>query len=117
MPSRSDVAAIFCSRDGVIGLAGFTTTAMRFTRGRASCSNSSCFASTSGAKNVSPVMLPPGLARPSTSPVASASPEIAITIGIVVVAFFAASVAGVPPVTSRSTLERTISPASCPRRS
>ena len=44
---------------------------------------------------VIPVMLPPGWARLVTKPAARGSPVGAITIGIVVVAFFAASTAGV----------------------
>ena len=40
--------------------------------------------------------LPPGRLRLLTSPVATGSPPIANTIGIVVVAAFAASAAGVP---------------------
>lgn len=53
------------------------------------------FALSSGRKNVEPVTLASGLARFDTSPVATASPLMAITIGMVEVACFAARVPGV----------------------
>ena len=46
---------------------------------------------------VSPVMLPPGRARLATSSVPTGSVLSAITMGIVVVAFFAAEVCLSPP--------------------
>jgi hypothetical protein len=48
-------------------------------------------------------MLPPGRARFETTPVLTASPMAPITIGMVLVARFAASAAGVPQVTITST--------------
>ena len=47
-------------------------------------------------KALRPVTLPPGCARLVTTPVSSGSPIAAMTIGIVAVAFLAASTAGVP---------------------
>ena len=43
-----------------------------------------------------PVMLPPGRAKLATSPVPTGSAEISITIGIVLVAFLSATIAGSP---------------------
>ena len=54
-------------------------------------------------------MLPPGRARLGTSPVATGSEMAPMTIGIVVVAFLAASDAGVPAVTMTSTFMATSS--------
>ena len=62
-------------------------------------------------KLASPVTLPPGRARLLTKPAPTGSPTFAITMGMVVVAFFAANVAGVPETTMRSTLRRTKSAA------
>jgi hypothetical protein len=53
---------------------------------------------------VTPVMLPPGRARLATMPRRTGSSPVAITTGMVLVAFFAASAATVPLVTSTSTL-------------
>jgi hypothetical protein len=59
-------------------------------------------------------MLPPGRAMLVTSPVATASPLIAMTMGIVRVAFCAALAAGVLCVTMTSTLRRTSSAYAVP---
>ena len=59
----------------------------------------------------SPVMLPAGRARLLTNPNPTGSPMFPITIGIVVVAFCAALVAGAPPATMTSTLRFTNSVA------
>lgn len=77
------------------GLFGFESAAGCATLGHASLSTSSRFALSSGRKNVEPVKLASGLARFDTSPVATASPLMAITIGMVEVACFAARVPGV----------------------
>ena len=61
--------------------------------------------------------LPPGRARLATNPAATGSPAFVITIGIVVVAFFAANAGGVAATTIRSTLRRTKSAASSGRGS
>ena len=61
--------------------------------------------------------LPPGRARLATRPAATGSTPLAITIGMVVVAFLAANAAGVDVTTIRSTLRRTKSAASSGRRS
>src|SRR5262249_561548 len=54
-----------------------------------------------------PVRLPPGRARLATRPVATGSPGSAKTIGIIVVACFAAKIDWVPYVTITSPLGRT----------
>ncbi len=64
-----------------------------------------------------PVRLPPGRLRLSTSPVRTGSPPIAKTIGIVVVAGFAATAAGVAAATITFTWRRTNSAASAGNRS
>src|SRR5262249_29050770 len=61
--------------------------------------------------------LPPGRARLSGSLVPITSPTDAITMGIVLVAFRAASAEGVPLVTMTSTLRRTSSAANAGKRS
>ena len=64
-----------------------------------------------------PVTLPPGRAKLATKPSPTGSVAAAITIGIVLVAFFAAN-GGVPPeVTIRSTLRPAKSAASSLSRS
>ena len=80
--------------------------------GTASLSISSLLVFRSGAKLEKPVTLPPGRARLATRPSATASPTATITMGIVVVAFFAAVAGPVPKTTIRSTLRRTKSAAS-----
>ena len=59
-----------------------------------------------------PVTLPPGRARLWTRPVATASPLMAMTMGMVVVAALAARAPGAPCVRMRSTFRRTNSAAS-----
>ena len=61
--------------------------------------------------------LPPGRARLATKPAPTGSPAFVITMGMVVVAFFAANAGGVAETTIRSTLRRTRSAASSGRRS
>ena len=61
--------------------------------------------------------LPPGRARLATRPAPTGSGTFVITMGMVVVAFFAANAAVVPATTIRSTLRRTKSAASSGRRS
>src|SRR5207245_7964121 len=77
------------------GLSGFESAVGCEMLGQASLSTSSRFALSSGRKNVEPVTLAPGLARLDTRPVATASPLMAITIGMVEVVCFAARVPGV----------------------
>jgi hypothetical protein len=73
------------------GLAGLTSKATIVAEGINSCINSRRFAASSSPSEVMPVILPPGLFRLSTSPSATGSPAVKMTIGIVVVAAFAAS--------------------------
>src|SRR4030095_6456184 len=56
----------------------------------------------SGTKKDDPVTFPPGRARPSTAPIATASPTTPTTMGIVFVARLAASVPGTPWPTNKS---------------
>ena len=63
--------------------------------GTNSCSSSSRFGATSTVNWVTPVTLPPGRFRLATRPSWTGSPPISKTIGMVVVAAFAASAAGV----------------------
>jgi len=64
--------------------------------GTSSRTTSSCFGPSSTAIEVTPVMFPPGRARLATRPAATGSPEVTNTIGMVVVAAFAARAGGVP---------------------
>ena len=63
------------------------------------------------------MILPPGRARLAIKPIPTGSPAFAITMGIVVVAFFAANAAGVARTTIKSTFRRTRSAASSGMRS
>jgi len=66
----------------------------------------------------SPVTFPPGCARLATSPVLTGSTLLVMTIGMVVVAFMAATAIGFPPVaTMMSTPSRTASAALAGSRS
>jgi hypothetical protein len=95
----------------VTGLARFARAAIRSARGNISRISSSRLPLSSGAKPDTPVMLPPGRARFGTRPIATTSDSDSITIGIVVVARLAASVAGVPKLAITSTLRLTNSAA------
>src|SRR5262245_34130233 len=64
-----------------------------------------------------PVALPPGRARLATRPAPTGSPMLVITMGMVVVAFFAANAGTADETTIRSTFRRTRSAASSGRRS
>ena len=63
----------------------------RASLGTASLSISSLLVFSSGAKLESPVTLPPGRARLATKPAPTGSAAFVITMGMVVVAFFAAN--------------------------
>src|SRR5262245_15677653 len=66
---------------------------------------------------VSPVTFPPGRARLATRPTRTGSSSAVMTIGIVVVAFLAASAAGLLPAKITSTFRRTNSDAKLGNRS
>ena len=89
----------------------------RASLGTASLSISSLFVFSSGAKPEIPVTFPPGRARLATKPAPTGSAVFVITMGMVVVAFFAANGAAFPEATIKSTLRRTSSAASSGRRS
>ena len=89
----------------------------RASLGIASLSISSLLLFSSVPKFESPVILPPGRARLATRPAPTGSPEFAITMGTVVVAFFAANADGSPVITIKSTLRRSKSAVSSGNRS
>jgi hypothetical protein len=64
-----------------------------------------------------PVTLPPGRARLATRPLATGSPALANTMGIIAVACLYARACGVPEATITSTLRRTNSAAIWAKRS
>jgi len=114
---KDAAAACIAGMIGLLtGLSGFESAAAREMRGHASLSSSSRFALSCG-KKVDPVRLASGLARLETRPVAMASPLIAITIGIVVVACLATRVPGVPWVMRTSTFVAISSATRCGSRS
>jgi hypothetical protein len=78
---------------------------------RAAVSNSRRFPLCPGDKLATPVRFPPGRAKLSTSPAATGSATAVNTIGIWVVARFAACAWGVPKATMTSTLSWTSSEA------
>jgi hypothetical protein len=116
-PIAAPVADVAWKFFSLIGLSGFRKIATFALRDAASLINSSRLAQISGLNSVVPVTLPPGFARLAIIPVATASPLIAITMGIVAVAIMAARVPGVPHVTINSTWSRTSSAATSASRS
>src|SRR2546426_494570 len=91
--------------------------ATRESVGTASLRTSSRLPLTAGAREDSPVMCPPGRARLATRPSPTGSPLTAMTMGIVVVACWAARSATVPSTTRMSTGSRTSSTTSAGSRS
>ena len=73
----------------------FCRSAIRLMPATVSRSSSTRFAINSVVKALRPVTFPPGRASPVMTPVKSGSPLAAITMGIVAVAFLAATTAGV----------------------
>ena len=96
---------------------GASRSPTRASLGTASLSISSLLVFSSGTKLEFPVMLPPGRARLAIRPAPTGSTENVITMGMVLVAFFAANGVGAPEATIRSTLRRTRSAASSGSRS
>ena len=100
----------------------FARAATRRAVGSSSRVSSTTLPMTSAAPPARPVILPPGRARLATRPLATGSPTCPITIGISLVACFAAKAAGVWNTTMISTFDRTssaafsTSKACCPRR-
>src|ERR1051326_8751401 len=92
-------------------------TAARRNPGTSCCNSSKRLAINSAELNDSPVALPPGCARVLTIPAPTGSPTPTNTIGIVALALLAASVAGVPCVTSICTPASISSRAISTRRS
>src|SRR5262249_58076798 len=78
------------------GVSGLTSAARMFVVGTSSCSSSSRFDPNSTPNTVTPVRLPPGRLRLVTSPTSTGSNPMIKTIGIVVVAAFAAGAEGLP---------------------
>src|SRR5262245_20220651 len=101
----------------ILGLVGLMSRAMLVALGTTSCSSSSRFGPTSTFKLVTPARLPPGRFRLATSPSATGSTAAENTIGIVVVALFAASADVMPAAAITATGRRTNSAASAGKRS
>ena len=89
----------------------------RASLGSASLSTSGLLLFSSLVRLENPVTLPPGRARLATRPAPTGSGTFVITMGMVVVALFAANAGGVDVATIISTLRRTKSAASSGRRS
>jgi hypothetical protein len=77
---------------------------MRCDFGTTALSSSRRFVTRPLASVLTPVMFPPGRARLATSPLPTGSATNVMTMGTVVVAYFAARAAGVLDVTMMSTL-------------
>jgi hypothetical protein len=90
---------------------------MRAEVGTSSRKSPKRLAANSAEKKLMPVAFPPGRARLATRPIFTGSAAVENTIGIVEVAAFAASAAGVNAVAITVTLRRTSSAASCGNRS
>src|SRR5262245_16793000 len=98
-------ASSMCARNGLVnGSVRFASTATRRADGSTSRMSSMFFAAVSGPKLPVPVTLPPGRERLAMRPVPSGSPACAMTIGISLVACFAAVTAGVCQATMMFTL-------------
>ena len=110
-PSRGATPSIARHSAANPAKAGSRMPATRRRPGEACLSSSSHLPPISGSKVLKPVMLAPGRDRLSTMPEAIGSALGAMMIGIVVVAFFAARIAGVARATMRSTLRCTRSAA------
>ena len=78
-----------------LGLAGLTSAAIVVAVGTTSCSSSNIFGTISTFRKVTPVRLPPGRFRLATRPICTGSAIVVKTIGMVVVAAFAAIAEGV----------------------
>ncbi len=122
-PSCRDAASMACqlpARRAPVGASPMADWSSRMARraspGTACLSSSMRFGLRSPVMMATPVRFPPGLERLATNPCAIGSPETN-TIGVVVVARWAAFVAGLPSVTRMSTLSRTSSAASSGYRS
>src|SRR5262245_34105831 len=100
-----------------MGLLGLTRSAMTRALVRSWWSISSFFDASTLPNWVTPVMLPPGRLRLDTSPSRTGSMLISKTIGILAVAAFAASAAGVDVAAITATCRRTRSAAIAGRRS
>src|SRR6516164_6820374 len=98
--------------DWVSGNAGSARTPNAAALGINSCSNCNCFGDSSLTKVALPVTFAPGRLRLATRPNATGSVPAIKTIGMVVVAAFAASAAVVPAATITATRRRTRSAAS-----
>src|SRR6516165_9050151 len=99
------------------GRFGLTSTPITLAFGKRPCSSSSRLASSSEVSPPVPVMFPPGRLRLVTRPLLTGSAAIVKTIGMVLVAAFAASAeTGPPPATRTSTGRRTSSAASADDR-
>jgi len=99
-------------------LAGLMSAATRVAAGTNSRRSPSCFAANSILKKLTPVRLPPGLARLGTTPSLTGSSPTMKTTGSVEVAALAADMAGTPPLaTITLTCRRTKSSASPVSRS
>src|SRR5262249_10506452 len=96
--------------DGWVGLSDMRT-AMSLAFGTTACRNSTPLTIRSASKLVTPVTLPPGRARLSTSPKPTGSAGRTMTIGMVAVARLAARTAGVVSATMTSGFSATSSVA------
>ena len=100
----------------VCGLFGLTSRAIILAWRTSSDSSSRRLAHQPEGEMLTPVRLPPGRARPAISPCPIGSP-LMNTIGIVEVAFFAATAGALPPAKITSTLRPTRSAANADSRS
>ena len=95
-----------------VGSVGKDRTATRLSAGTNALSSSRRFPAKSAELKAIPVMLPPGRARLSTSPISTGCVTLAKTIGTELVTLFAARVADEPDVTITFTFNRTSCSAS-----
>jgi hypothetical protein len=98
LSSSPSVRAATCrlvDQVSAFGFVGLTSAAIVVAVGTTSCSNSNIFGTISTFRKVTPVRLPPGRFRLATRPICTGSAMVVKTIGMVVVAAFAAIAEGV----------------------
>ena len=117
IPTSRAAVCVSSMNTVLTGLSGFISTLIRESLPRASMSSSTRFPLNSGVRRLNPVTFPPGRAKLATRPALTGSPTATITIGMVLVAAFAARLAGVAAATITSTRSRTSSATSSGSRS
>ena len=111
-PRALAAASVSGASAATFGLLGLTSNAIVLVDGSSSRRSSKRFGPRILVKTLTPVRLPPGRLKLSTRPVLTGSAPVTNTIGMVLVAAFAAADAGASRATITATPRLTSSPAS-----